>query len=74
MSQSSTIAGFLLIGFLVYIVQKGELSAYKNVLFGPASPSAGGATSPNSGVSGFAGIAEQAISGIGSGGGGGGAF
>lgn len=34
MSQSSIIFGALAIGFLVFIVVRGEVSAYKNALLG----------------------------------------
>jgi hypothetical protein len=37
MPQSSYIAGFLLIGFLVFITARGELPAYMNVILGKPS-------------------------------------
>ena len=39
MSQSSVIAAFLLIGFLVFITVRGELQGYMKVIgFAPSTP------------------------------------
>jgi hypothetical protein len=38
LSQSSTIAFYLIVGFLIFITMKGELPTYANLLgFGPGS-------------------------------------
>jgi hypothetical protein len=46
-SQSSTIAFFLLIGFVVYVTMKGELVAYAGTVgLGPKAPSKQPTTEP----------------------------
>jgi hypothetical protein len=58
-NQSSTIAAFLLIGFVVYIVMKGELQQYWSVLFGPSQTKmASNATAGGTGTSGQTGTPE----------------
>jgi len=37
MSQSSVIAFFLIIGFVVYVTMKGQLPAYAAILFGQSA-------------------------------------
>lgn len=44
MSQSNYIAGFIFLGFLVFVTVRGELPAYKAAIFGGTqAPAAKGA-------------------------------